>query len=413
MITKASQRVLFVDQTAQLGGAELSLLDLVRIRKGGDKVVLFDEGPFAEGLRELDVDVEICPLSNRVASIRKESGIWSKMSALTGTIKIVRTVAAISRDYDLLYANTPKAFVIAALASVLARKPLVYHLRDILTASHFSKFNCKLIVTLANRFAGQVIANSQATADAFIAAGGKRSLIAVVHNGIDIAPYDSAIEFKTESRDRLRSELNIADGPCLAVFGRLSPWKGQHLAIEALKQVQGAQLLLVGEALFGENEYVAQLRQLAEHPAVKGRVYFLGFRRDVPELMQLADIVIHCSTAPEPFGRVIVEAMLSRRPIIASAAGGANEIVIHGETGWLTAIGSIDDLVSAIQMLLSQPGVAVNVADSGYESARQRFRIETKIEQINRLIASLCLAKKHSSTPEVTQQLACGANSET
>ncbi len=121
----------------------------------------------------------------------------------------------------------------------------------------------------------------------------------------------------------------------MAVFGRLAPWKGQQLAIKALRKLPGVHLMLVGDALFGEADYKLELQRLAADPAVAGRVHFLGFRRDVFPLMQAADVVLHASIAPEPFGRVIVEAMLSRRPILAARAGGAAEIVSDNVDGWL------------------------------------------------------------------------------
>ena len=86
-------------------------------------------------------------------------------------------------------------------------------------------------------------------------------------------------------------------------------------------------MILVGDALFGEQDYVKQLHQQIEELQLQNRVKFLGFRNDIPLLMAACDLVAHTSTSPEPFGRVIVEAMLSGTPVVAAASGGAVELV--------------------------------------------------------------------------------------
>jgi glycosyltransferase involved in cell wall biosynthesis len=121
--------------------------------------------------------------------------------------------------------------------------------------------------------------------------------------------------------------LDSGDAPLLALFGRICPWKGQDIAIAALQAIPAARLLLIGAPLFGEEAFEQALRAEAAASGVADRVHFLGFRRDVPALMSGADVVLHCSTEEEPFGRVIVEALLVGTPVIATRGGGASEIM--------------------------------------------------------------------------------------
>ena len=74
--------------------------------------------------------------------------------------------------------------------------------------------------------------------------------------------------------------------------------------------------------------------------------------------MSLCDLVVHTSTAPEPFGRVIIEAMLCGKPVVAAAAGGAVELIEHGQTGWLTSPGSVSELAKIIRQCQQQPEIA-------------------------------------------------------
>jgi glycosyltransferase involved in cell wall biosynthesis len=145
-------------------------------------------------------------------------------------------------------------------------------------------------------------------------------------------------------------------------------------------------VLLVGDALFGEQDYVEQLHQQVEQLGLGDRVRFLGFRSDVPQLMTLCDLVAHTSTAPEPFGRVIVESMLCGTPIVAAAAGGVVELIEPGKTGWLAPPGDPLKLAEIIQQCHSQPEQAAAIAQKAQEDASQRFDLNTINRQISQLL---------------------------
>jgi glycosyltransferase involved in cell wall biosynthesis len=383
-------RILFVDQTAQLGGAELCLLDLVQARRGEDRVILLQPGPLETKLREAGCDVSVLELSGSANAIRKESGLIDKLWASTHVYQLGKRLATSAGDQDLLYANTPKALIIAAIAAKLARKPLVYHLHDILSPEHFSQSNLWMLTFLSNRMVSHVIANSEASKQAYRKAGG-RAPVSVIYNGFHAAPYDAWYAARQQHRAAIRTELGLGEQPTVAVFGRLAPWKGQHLAIEALRNLPGVQLLLVGDALFGEEEYKRSLIQLASQPEVAGRVRFLGFRHDVGPLMQAVDGVVHCSTAPEPFGRVIVEAMLSRQPIIASRAGGALEIIEDGKTGTLVPPEDVNALADAMRRMLDRANASM--IDRAYATAVEKFALDRVVQQIEGVLQSVVASR--------------------
>ena len=243
-------------------------------------------------------------------------------------------MARLARDYNVVYANSQKAFIVACVAAAFSRKPVLWHLHDILDPSVFSRINIGVDVFLANHVASRVIANSQATASALIARGGSRARVDVVYNGLDPAIADAVTDAQAAS---LRASLGLGSAPVLGLFGRIAPWKGQDVAIRAMALLADrpdVQLVIVGDALFGEESYAAEMRALVAQLGLGARVHFLGFRNDVPVLMRAVDVLVHTSTAPEPFGRVIAEGMLAERPVIATAGGGASEIVKAGETAW-------------------------------------------------------------------------------
>jgi glycosyltransferase involved in cell wall biosynthesis len=376
--------ILFLDQSGKLGGAELSLLDVATSYRDHSCVALLESGPFEQALEERGVAVEV--LASQALAVRKESGLLQSFRGLQRLFPLIWRVAQFSRHYDLIYANTPKALVVGALASMISRRPLVYHLRDIISPDHFSQSNRWLLTTLANQRASLVITNSEATKAAFVAAGGKASLSKVVYNGFSPMTYAP----DAGGAQRLRQQLGLEQQFVVGQFSRLAPWKGQHILIDAIAQCpEPVTALLVGDALFGEQDYVAALHQQVESLGLKKRVKFLGFRRDIPQLMAACDVVAHTSTAPEPFGRVIVEGMLCERPVIASEAGGALELVEHGKTGWLCPPGDGAKLASLVTHAFHNPEEGRAIARIAQQQAQQRFALETTNAQIAELLRTV------------------------
>ena len=378
----AQRKILFVDHTAVMGGAELSLLDLATAYAATSKVLLYEDGTLRKRLQQQGVTVEVDKAGVAMLKLKASGGLSSLLS-IPELWRIAGLVSRSASGYEAIVANSQKSFVTAAIATLRNSPPVIWHLRDILTAKHFSQINRLVAVFLANRFASRVIVNSQATAKAFVAAGGKAELCRVVYNGFKSDRFDLVTSDETA---RIRTQLGIGDAPLVGLFSRLSYWKGQHVLLEAVKDLPNVHVILVGEALFGEHEYVSRLKELAE-PELAGRVHWLGFRDDVPALMKTCDVVVHTSTEPEPFGRVIIEGQLAQKPVIASAAGGALELIEDGVNGYLFPPEDSSALSKAIAMLISDPYLAQNLARQGYQNAKQNFALETTLASFERAIA--------------------------
>jgi glycosyltransferase involved in cell wall biosynthesis len=187
----------------------------------------------------------------------------------------------------------------------------------------------------------------------------------------------------------LQQELELEGKFVVGHFSRLAPWKGQHILIEALAQCPPqVTAILVGDALFGEQDYVQQLHQQIATLGLENRVKFLGFRSDIPQLMAACNLVAHTSTAPEPFGRVIVEAMLCQTPVVAAKAGGAMELIEHGVNGFLTTPGEPQELAKVINTCLQETEITATMATHARNIASQRFDVAIINQQIAQLLGS-------------------------
>jgi glycosyltransferase involved in cell wall biosynthesis len=132
--------------------------------------------------------------------------------------------------------------------------------------------------------------------------------------------------------------------------------------------------------LFGEDAYAAGLRTQAEQLGVADRVRFLGEREDVPTLLRAADAVVHTAVDAEPFGRVVVEGMLARRPVIATDAGGVREILRDGVTGLLVPPGDPVALAGAVERVRAfSPAERAARCDAAHADAVERFTVPAMV----------------------------------
>jgi glycosyltransferase involved in cell wall biosynthesis len=378
-LVKTNPAILFLDQSGELGGAELCLADLAEFCRERCAVLLFQDGPFAELLRAKSIPVIVATLPETAGEVDKVAGVFAYLRAIPGVALLIYRVMRSARDFELLYANTAKALVVAAVVAFLLRKRFCFHLHDIVNADHFSSINRRLIVVLANR-AQMVVANSQATAEAYKSAGGKNRYVRVIHNGFKPLLFRPS---SSSTSARTRYEIPEGNFPIVGLFGRITPWKGQHIFLNALVELPDVRGLIVGEALFtGEDRrYSRELRKLAAQLGIADRIHFTGFCSDIVPLLLSVDIVVHCSTSPEPFGRVIVEAMLAGRPVIATRAGGAREIVTDNNTGLLVEPGDAHALAAAIQRLLGDQDFAAEMGRAAIRDAEERFGLDRILRQ--------------------------------
>jgi glycosyltransferase involved in cell wall biosynthesis len=175
-----------------------------------------------------------------------------------------------------------------------------------------------------------------------------------VYDGIDTT------SFAPGGGDAVRREFGIpADAPLVGIVGHIQAWKGQLLVAEAVARARARMpalyCLVVGGVHRQGEEYAARLRERIAAPDLAGHVILAGARRDVAACMSAMDVVLHASVTPEPFGRVLIEAMALGRPLVAPREGGPLVIVADGESGLLVPPRDPDALADAITALLDDP----------------------------------------------------------
>ena len=372
-------QILFIDYTAQLAGGQLCLADIAIHLRNRCQVFLFESGPLQELLKKNGVTVRVPERQRSTLAVRKRSGWLAYLTSLPVLVGLIVSLARTAKRFDLLYANTAKALMVAIPVALLQRKPLLVHLHDIIGAEHFNHLNSWLLVTGADLASG-IVANSEATAAAYRKGGGKNRNLKVIPNGFAVERFDADVSAASQT---LRKALADAQKALVGLFGRIASWKGQKVLVEALSRLPNANGVVVGEAFFTDEDqqYKRELVILAQKLGVSDRLQFVGFQTDILPYLKAVDVVVHCSTSPEPFGRVIVEAQLAGKPVIATKGGGPSEIIENRVTGILVNPNHPGELAREIQQLLEKPQWADELAARGRQSAVRRFGLDNVLKE--------------------------------
>ncbi|MFT6579991.1 MAG: glycosyltransferase family 4 protein [Alphaproteobacteria bacterium] len=177
--------------------------------------------------------------------------------------------------------------------------------------------------------------------------------IRVIHRGVDLDIFDPT-RVSAERVIKLSTEWRLPDGvPVIMLPGRLARWKGHMVLIEALALLKRDDIrcIIVGSDE-GRSRYVRDMQAQIEALNLGSVVHIVGDCRDMPAALMLSDVVVHASTDPEAFGRVIIEAQAMGRPVVAADHGASREIIEPGESGWLAKPGDPEDLAQALRAAL-------------------------------------------------------------
>ena len=394
-------RVCYLDHTAKLSGGEIALARLLETidRSAIDPwVILAEDGSLAERLRAAGIQVDIVPLSGTVLDVRKdsvESGIFSKVGLILQVLAYGFKVAALIRTQpvDIIHTNSLKSDIYGMLVGRLCRVPLIWHIRDHIDVTYLPAFAVKMMRFLAARVPAFVIANSQSTLDQLHLAVAKPG--AVVPSGVD--PHGEVVYDGIASGIPPLASETASNGPLrIAIVGRLAGWKGQHIFLDAAaKLVEAgidAKFLLAGTAMFGEDDYVAELHSQVDRLGLQGKVEFLGHVDPIEAFLPTVSILVHASTSPEPFGQVVIEGMAAGIPVVATDGGGVKETVVHGETGLLVPMGNAQALADALRMLIDRPELRAKLSTKGRQRVLRHFTASItarKVERVYREVLTL------------------------
>jgi len=355
-----------VQSTTEVGGAESVLFNLFEasaaLRERGVVASLsFGNGNLPDRLRQLGAEVVELPR----ARLRQPIGVARTVTALRALAR--------ARGVRAVIGNGAHPQIVGGIAARLAgaRSAYLVHMihghpwwrNDPLDALAV-KSPCDLMLAVSKA--------SLATLEQIRPKVTKRLL----YNGTPTR------EVSAEQARDARRALGVGEGEILfGVFGRLQRWKGQDVFVEAAAEVARrrpqTRFVIVGGSVFGlEPEFLEGLKRRVAELNLTERLVFTGFRKDVAALTAACDVVCHTSRTPEPFGLVVIEAMILGRPVIATRGGGPSEIIDSEAVGVLVQPDDPQALAAAMTSLIDEPERRRAIGARAAARAREHFTIE-------------------------------------
>jgi glycosyltransferase involved in cell wall biosynthesis len=383
------KRILYLQSTSEIGGSDVSLLRLIANLDRNlfePYVILPNDGPLAEELRKHSCEIyfmkEMLKLTTRKGKIFYFKYSWNYLFTVR---KIVRCIN--DWNIDLVHTNTVHNLY-GFLAAKVSGRPHIWHVREIVFQSRFLWWIEKFLL---RRFSDFIIVTSDAVAEMF---GENRNTFPIrkIANGVDLELYHPM-----NSGCFILDPLDIPSGvPIIGMVARLDRWKGVEIFLKAIsickKKHPEVQYVIVGGEIEGSSEYAKELYQLAEELQLNEVVHFTGWRygpEDMPDVYAAMDLLVHASTSPEPFGLVILEAMATAKPVVATNQGGPKEICIHNETALLVPPGDPEKLAEAISYLIQNPQLAREMGKAGRKRVEKIYGQRQCVESIEALYKEL------------------------
>jgi glycosyltransferase involved in cell wall biosynthesis len=282
----------------------------------------------------------------------------------------------LENSVDLVYLNND---IFSNLAGIIAAKasgvPSILHERGI---PHARSGLAQLVAKWPNRY----LAISGAVRSALLRYGVLPESIRMVPEGLDLSLYKLLDQTALTA---VRRSIGIDDEhvPLVVMAGMVMPWKGQHVLLaaarEVLKTTPNARFVIVGEAPSGAERYAKELAGMRFGYSVEDAVTFVGYRDDIPAVMQAADVVVHASTSPEPFGRVVIEGMVMEAVVIATAIGAPPEIIEDGVSGFLVPPSDPHALAEKIVVTLRDDALRKRIGRRAREVVIERYAISRHV----------------------------------
>lgn len=400
-------RILFYNHTGQVSGAErvlLAMLQGVKDKPAMQAVLVCPaaspllQQAQAQGVRCEPITELQARFTWRVDSFLKY--LWSFYA-------VIRAFRArvMQLQPDLIHANSVRAGLVASLATILLRVPVVWHIHDSLPRHPFSLV-IRWIALSSSRHhllgvSHAVIKRFRSRLSLFV----PRPPARVIHNGVAVDRFRP----DPTGREAVRDELQLRDDDCaLGIVGQITPRKGQLELIRAFAQVvtqaPQAKLFIIGAPLFQhDHAYLARLKQTVQKLSIAEHVRFLGARRDIAAVMQAMDLVI-LNSRSDPFPLTMLEAMASGTPVLATAVDGIPELIRHGETGWLVLPRDEAVMVEAIARLLCDTALRSNLATNGRQQILNGFTADHFQRAIEQYWREVCATATSPAPPQLSQK---------
>ena len=363
-------KILLLHSSSDVYGASKIFLGTVQLLKKRNHevwVVLSEDGPLVKKLASAGATVLMVRLGILRRKYFNPRGIINRIATLLRARKQLQELIR-KEKIELVYSNTTGVLA-GAFAARNCGVRHIWHVHEIIENPFWLK---QLLGHLMNRYAVGIIAVSEAVKQSWESVL-PAERITVIQNGIDYSPY-------LEHEHTLTKELQLPTAAIvIGMVGRVHYWKGQSYFLKLAGQLHqkhpSLHFLLAGDAYPGYEYLYQEMQTQIETLQLSDVVHNLGFREDIPAVMQTIDLLLLPSQQPDPFPTVILEAMASAKPVIATQFGGAVEMIDAGITGDLMPADQVDTAVSVIESWLDKNRLQA-AGEAGRKRVLENFSLE-------------------------------------
>lgn len=373
-------KLLILHSSSDLYGASKILLTSLAIfKKHGHEaiVVLSAKGELSERLAQMDVQVVYMQLGIIRRKYMNPKGLINRVQATRQAIKAIKEII-IAEKITLVYSNTT-----AVLAGAFAAKQLgirhIWHVHEIILRPNFL---FRGLSYLLKHYADKIIVVSKAVQDHW-AKHIPISKILLVYNGIDYSEYQLQVAQRESTHG---AKLRIG------MIGRVHHWKGQdyflQIAGELIKTNPHLEFIMVGDAFPGNEYLYEKINLLKTELNLVNAVTDLGYRTDIPAILQQLDIFVLPSILPDPFPTVVLEAMASGKAIVATNHGGATEMIEFDKEGLLIPWDNAKAAAEIMKPIIENDAKRKAMGAAAAKKVRVEFSLEAFEERIVKLLNS-------------------------
>ena len=386
-------KVVYLNPSGQLGGAEVSLLDILASMRAAEpdwqlRLIVGEDGPLVHRAIALGVPATVIPYPPSLAMLgdagaggpaghhlSRPALLRKLLSSGPAVVSYIRRLRHVLREQepDVIHTNGFKMHLLGAWSRP-SSVPVVWHIHDYVSARPVMG---RALRRYASRCA-MAITNSRSVAEDISTVCGNRLPVRTIYNGVDLkrfSPTGTVLDLDALSGLPPATSRTIRIG----MLATLARWKGHTTFLKAMsllpEQLPVRGYILSG-AIYqtaGSQHSIEELRSLAAELGISHRVGFTGFVDHPAAAMRALDIVVHASTQPEPFGLVIVEGMACGRAVIASHAGGATELFTAGTDALSHPPGDAAALARCIMQLVEDADLRSRLGKASRATVEQRF----------------------------------------
>ncbi len=394
------RRVLFVEanEDGSVGGSHQVLYDMVRYmdRARVEPIILFyQDNRFSALFREAGIRVLTWDAVRAAERAINETGRPAKK--LLGLGKAILRRRDLLRDerIDLVHINnSPRVSRDDWMPAARLRGiPIVVSARGDAAPLPGDGLKARVGRWLITRH-DRVVAVSEYIAESMRAQGIPADRVCVVHDGVDRTKLERV---GTRTAAEVRRDLQVPEGRVfVAAIGNIRSWKGQHVVLQALAAMAPAEraplfVVFVGLVRDEDQGYFAELQEMVATHGLQDIARFAGSRTDVPDILTVADVMVHSSTTPEPGGTVVIESMTFGAPVVVASKGGHLDYLQEG-LGLIHDVDQPTQLAAHLAYLATRPEERRRMSVGAKQRAAE-FSIERTARKMEAVYDALFAAR--------------------